>query len=173
MAERPWGDAATEPLLALASQLLANRDTLALPLIRLILARECGEQFARSVVTALEAGTPPTAFPFLPPPREHAPPPSPAPDPAPASPTPAAAPGPTRSLSSATRSVATRRAFQQADPLPTSGYASVVQVAAHFGVSVKAVYRWMASGRIQAERRPGGSYRIPVEQFRYADSAQV
>jgi excisionase family DNA binding protein len=50
--------------------------------------------------------------------------------------------------------------------LPQSGYVRAADVAAHFGVSVKAVYRWMAEGRIRAERRPGGSYRIPAEQFR-------
>jgi len=52
-----------------------------------------------------------------------------------------------------------------AAPLPQEGYVTVGQVAEHFGVSVKAVYRWMASGRIQYERRPGGSYRIPAAQF--------
>ncbi len=148
MGQGPWGDPATEGLLALAVELLAAGDARGVPLVRLVLVRECGREFAEAVAAALQAGTPPGAFTFLPEPPVGAP-------AVAAAVEPDLAPAPLH-----------RPDFQSADPLPESGYASVAQVAAHFGVSVKAVYRWMGSGRIQAQRRPGGSYRIPVTQFR-------
>lgn len=45
-------------------------------------------------------------------------------------------------------------------------YLSVAQVAARHGVTPQAVYKWIHSGKIEAEERPGGSYRIPAAQFR-------
>lgn len=148
MGQGPWGDPATEGLLALAVALMADGDARGVSLVRLVLARECGREFAEAVVAALQAGTPSSAFTFLPEPS--------APAESPAAATDPDLPPP----------AVNRADIQSADPLPESGYASVAQVAAHFGVSVKAVYRWMGSGRIQAQRRPGGSYRIPVAQFR-------
>jgi excisionase family DNA binding protein len=45
-------------------------------------------------------------------------------------------------------------------------YLSVAQVAARHGVTPQAVYKWIHRGKIEAEERPGGSYRIPAFQFR-------
>lgn len=49
-------------------------------------------------------------------------------------------------------------------------YLSVAQLAARHGVTPQAVYKWIHSGKIEAEERPGGSYRIPAAQFRSAPS---
>ncbi len=49
-------------------------------------------------------------------------------------------------------------------------YASVGDVAQHFGVTPQAVYRWIDKGKIEARKRPGGSYRVPVEQFDRMDA---
>lgn len=38
---------------------------------------------------------------------------------------------------------------------------SVAEVASHFGVTPQAVYKWCEAGKIDFERTPGGSYRIP------------
>lgn len=139
-----WSDPSTPELLGLAAELLAARDPRGLTLLRRVLEAECGRGFADAVAAALAGGTPPEAFGFLPaaPARRRAPPPQ--------APAPAAPEAPGRG----TRA------------LPGTGYVRATDVAAHFGVSVKAVYRWMSTGRIRAERRPGGSYRIPAEQFR-------
>jgi len=45
-------------------------------------------------------------------------------------------------------------------------YLTVAQLAARHGVTPQAVYKWIHSGKIDAEERPGGSYRIPAGQFR-------
>ncbi len=42
---------------------------------------------------------------------------------------------------------------------------SVADVAAHFGVTPQAVYKWCEAGKIEFARTPGGSYRIPSAQF--------
>lgn len=132
-----WDDPNTERLLAETCARWKQGDGAALHELREILTRECGAPFASAVVTRLQGGAPSGVFGFLG-------------DPIPtAEPPPKASAPPPRSPS----------------PLPTTGYVSVRAVAAHFGVSTKAVYRWMASGRIQSERRPGGSYRIPAQQF--------
>ena len=55
---------------------------------------------------------------------------------------------------------------------PSRAHFSAARVAAHFGVTPKTVYRWMESGRIRFERRPGGSYRIPAAQFHASDGIQ-
>jgi len=46
------------------------------------------------------------------------------------------------------------------------GYLSVADVAARYGVSTQAVYKWLAKQRIEGTRGPGGSWRIPAAQFR-------
>jgi excisionase family DNA binding protein len=45
---------------------------------------------------------------------------------------------------------------------------SVADVAAHFEVTPQAVYKWCEAGKIEFERTPGGSYRIPAGQFDWA-----
>ncbi|MGH2911784.1 MAG: helix-turn-helix domain-containing protein [Solirubrobacteraceae bacterium] len=45
-------------------------------------------------------------------------------------------------------------------------YLSVGDVAARFGVSTQAVYKWLAKQRIEGTRGPGGSWRIPATQIR-------
>lgn len=45
------------------------------------------------------------------------------------------------------------------------GYLSVADVAARYSVSTQAVYKWLAEGRIEGTRGPGGSWRIPAAQF--------
>jgi len=164
-----WSDPATEELLGLAVDLMAAGDPRGGTLLSSVLERECGREFAQTVCGALAGGTPPAAFDFLPAQsgRLAAPlgtsegqtPPPGAPPPAgdAAHAVAAAESAPDPEVKSAPR--------RAAAGLPASGYVSAADVAAHFGVSSKAVYRWMASGRIRAERRPGGSYRIPAEQF--------
>lgn len=49
-------------------------------------------------------------------------------------------------------------------------YLTVAQLAARHGVTPQAVYKWIHSGKIEAEERPGGSYRIPASQFRSSPS---
>jgi excisionase family DNA binding protein len=49
-------------------------------------------------------------------------------------------------------------------------YLTVAQVAARYGVTPQAVYKWIHSGKIEAEERPGGSYRVPASQFRSSTS---
>jgi excisionase family DNA binding protein len=50
---------------------------------------------------------------------------------------------------------------QRAEP----EYVSVGGVAARFGVTTQAVYKWLKDDRIEATRGPGGSWRIPAAQF--------
>ncbi len=52
----------------------------------------------------------------------------------------------------------------------TEQYLTVAQLAARHGVTPQAVYKWIHSGKIEAEERPGGSYRIPAGQFRSSAS---
>lgn len=42
---------------------------------------------------------------------------------------------------------------------------SAAQVAAHYGVTPQAVYKWIKAGRVRAEQTPGGSWRLPAKQF--------
>lgn len=42
---------------------------------------------------------------------------------------------------------------------------TAAQVAAHYGVTPQAVYKWISAGRVEAEQTPGGSWRLPAEQF--------
>lgn len=48
---------------------------------------------------------------------------------------------------------------------PEPAVLSVGDVAARFGVTTQAVYKWLQKGRIEATRGPGGSWRIPAAQF--------
>jgi excisionase family DNA binding protein len=48
---------------------------------------------------------------------------------------------------------------------PEPAYLSVGDVAARFGVTTQAVYKWLQKQRIEGTRGPGGSWRIPVAQF--------
>jgi excisionase family DNA binding protein len=50
-------------------------------------------------------------------------------------------------------------------PGEEEGWLSVAQVAARFGVTPQAVYKWIRDGKIDFEERPGGSYRVPAGQF--------
>ena len=42
------------------------------------------------------------------------------------------------------------------------------QVAARYGVTPQAVYKWIRAGRVRAEQTPGGSWRLPADQFERA-----
>lgn len=50
---------------------------------------------------------------------------------------------------------------------------SVGDVAARFGVTTQAVYKWLKNERIEATRSPGGSWRIPADQFDRDDRPAV
>jgi excisionase family DNA binding protein len=39
------------------------------------------------------------------------------------------------------------------------------QVAARYGVTPQAVYKWIKAGRVRAEQTPGGSWRLRADQF--------
>lgn len=42
---------------------------------------------------------------------------------------------------------------------------TAAQVAARYGVTPQAVYKWIRAGRVRAEQTPGGSWRLPASQF--------
>lgn len=42
---------------------------------------------------------------------------------------------------------------------------TAAQVAARYEVTPQAVYKWINAGRVEAERTPGGSWRLPAGQF--------
>jgi len=50
-------------------------------------------------------------------------------------------------------------------PRPDTAWLTAPQVAARYGVTPQAVYKWIKAGRIQAEQTPGGSWRLPADQF--------
>ena len=50
-----------------------------------------------------------------------------------------------------------RTAAEQRDMLLT-----VAEVAAHFQVARSTVYRWLAEGRLEVVRTPGGAPRVPA-----------
>jgi excisionase family DNA binding protein len=50
---------------------------------------------------------------------------------------------------------------------PEPAYLSVGDVAARFGVTTQAVYKWLQKQRIEGTRGPGGSWRIPAAQFEH------
>lgn len=45
-------------------------------------------------------------------------------------------------------------------------YATVAEVAAVYDVTPQAVYKWIHKGAIEAHKRPGGSYQIPIAALR-------
>jgi excisionase family DNA binding protein len=57
------------------------------------------------------------------------------------------------------------REYVQGRQRPEPRYISVGDVAASFGVTTQAVYKWLKDQRIEATRGPGGSWRIPAAQF--------
>lgn len=54
------------------------------------------------------------------------------------------------------------------DPPAPAETLTVAQVAAHFDVTPQAVYKWCEAGKIEFDRTPGGSYRVPAAQFDWA-----
>lgn len=50
-------------------------------------------------------------------------------------------------------------------PQPDTEWLSASQAAARYGVTPQAVYKWIKAGRVTAEQTPGGSWRLPAEQF--------
>lgn len=48
---------------------------------------------------------------------------------------------------------------------PDTEWLTAAQVAARYGVTPQAVYKWIKAGRVQAEQTPGGSWRLPAAQF--------
>jgi excisionase family DNA binding protein len=50
----------------------------------------------------------------------------------------------------------------------TAAILTVAEVASHFGVTPQAIYKWCEGEKIEFERTPGGSYRIPAAQFDWA-----
>ena len=42
---------------------------------------------------------------------------------------------------------------------------TVAEVAARFDLTPQAVYKWIKQGKVQADKTPGGSYRLPARQF--------
>jgi excisionase family DNA binding protein len=48
---------------------------------------------------------------------------------------------------------------------PEPELVSVGDIAARYGVTTQAVYKWLRDGRVEATRGPGGSWRIPAAQF--------
>lgn len=53
------------------------------------------------------------------------------------------------------------------DRRPEAQTISVAEVAARYGVTTQAVYKWLRDKRIVATRGPGGSWRIPADQFEH------
>jgi excisionase family DNA binding protein len=50
-------------------------------------------------------------------------------------------------------------------PRAETAWLTAQQVAARYGVTPQAVYKWIKAGRVQAEQTPGGSWRLPADQF--------
>ncbi len=48
---------------------------------------------------------------------------------------------------------------------PDTEWLTAPQVAARYGVTPQAVYKWIKAGRVHAEQTPGGSWRLPIDQF--------
>ncbi len=51
------------------------------------------------------------------------------------------------------------------DKVDDQDWLTVAEVAARHGVTPQAVYKWIERGRIESERTPGGSIRVPAAQF--------
>ena len=65
----------------------------------------------------------------------------------------------------AARSEATWQHHVFERPRPDMAWLTAPQVAARYGVTPQAVYKWIKAGRVQAEQTPGGSWRLPADQF--------
>jgi excisionase family DNA binding protein len=50
-------------------------------------------------------------------------------------------------------------------PRSDAAWLTPAAVAARYGVTPQAVYKWIKAGRVRAEQTPGGSWRLPAEQF--------
>jgi excisionase family DNA binding protein len=50
-------------------------------------------------------------------------------------------------------------------PRSDAAWLTPADVAARYGVTPQAVYKWIKAGRVRAEQTPGGSWRLPAEQF--------
>lgn len=48
---------------------------------------------------------------------------------------------------------------------PDTGWLTAAQVAARYGVTPQAVYKWIKARRVTGEQTPGGSWRLPADQF--------
>ncbi len=48
----------------------------------------------------------------------------------------------------------------------------VDEVARHYRVSIRAVYMWIAKGKLNVERTPGGGLRIPRKEIENRGSPQ-
>lgn len=48
---------------------------------------------------------------------------------------------------------------------PDTEWLTAAQVAARYGVTPQAVYKWIRADRVTAEQTPGGSWRLPADQF--------
>jgi excisionase family DNA binding protein len=55
---------------------------------------------------------------------------------------------------------------------PKPEWLTAAQVAARYGVTPQAVYKWIRAGRVQAEQTPGGSWRLPASQFERGSRAE-
>jgi excisionase family DNA binding protein len=53
-------------------------------------------------------------------------------------------------------------------PRADAAWLTAPQVAVRYGVTPQAVYKWIRAGRVQAEQTPGGSWRLPADQFEHA-----
>lgn len=54
-------------------------------------------------------------------------------------------------------------------PGKSEEFLTVADVAAEFGVTPQAVYKWIREKKVKAEKTPGGSYRLPASQFSRRD----
>lgn len=50
-------------------------------------------------------------------------------------------------------------------PRADTAWLTASQVAVRYGVTPQAVYKWIKAGRVRAEQTPGGSWRLPADQF--------
>src|SRR5215204_4048445 len=65
----------------------------------------------------------------------------------------------------AARLSATRQGHVLDRARPDTGWSTATQVAARYGVTPQAVYKWIRASRVTAEQTPGGSWRQPADQF--------
>lgn len=66
------------------------------------------------------------------------------------------------------RSLRLAAAWQEhlrAHEAPERTWLTAAEVSGLYGVTPQAVYKWLQDGRLEGERTPGGSWRVPAEQF--------